>query len=162
MLARWVTLPACVRATCFNRSNGSKEDTSEHRSPELFVSAFTWQEWWVSSTTCPQTQVMCEMPSAPFSALKSTESWNQFCFQLKGAGLHCAFCLCVMLDCLYTIQNQLTTLSHFVAKLYSENITLLREEIGIEGCSQDSQQKEKSQILAKLGNVFSYLHFPNR
>ena len=89
---------------------------------------------------------MFEMMSAHFTALRSTENWNQFCFQLKGAGLYCAFRLCVM-HCLY-IQNQLTVFSRFGAKLYSESTILLEEEIGREVCSQDSQQKEKSQILA--------------
>lgn len=78
-----------------------------------------------SSTTCPQTQVMFEMMNAHFTPLKSTENWNQFCFQLKGAGLYCAFRLCVM-RCLY-IQNQLTVFSHFGAKLYSESTILLEE-----------------------------------
>ena len=89
---------------------------------------------------------MFEMMSAHFTALKSTENWNQFCFQLKGAALYCALNLGV-LYCLY-IQNQLTIFSHFGAELYSESTILLEEEIAREVCSQDSQQKETSRILA--------------
>ena len=89
---------------------------------------------------------MFEMMNAHFTALKSTENWNQFCFQLKGAGLYCAFQLRVM-RFLY-IHNQLTVFSHFGAKLYSESTILLEEEIGRGVWSQESQQKEKSQILA--------------
>lgn len=97
----------------------------------------------------PSSEVYCELKSVLFSA------------KAGRASLYCAFCLCVVLCCLLStkpIDHIFTFCSKIVLWKYSASKKRNRKRRMFPWFST----KENSHILAKLGNDFSYLHFPNR